>query len=1057
MKCGKNGTPTSKTMRPSPSICARAFPALFTLLQWRLLLFVSSSFPSATAATVTQNMGGNKTDYEALLAFKSKITQDPHGIVSSWNDSLHFCKWPGVTCGRRHRRVTMISLMSNELVGSLSPSVGNLSFLRGITLSNNTLHGEIPPEIGRLFRLQVLRLTNNSLEGQIPSNLSRCINLIDLSLGNNKLRGKIPVELGYLSKLRVLSIYENHLQGEIPYSIANLSSLETLSASENFFEGSIPHAAGQLKSLTAIGLGGNKLSGIVPPSLYNLSLITIFSLGDNQLRGSLPPDLGLSFPHLQHIDVRNNQFVGPIPLSIFNASELQLVLLANNNFTGKILNSFGSLPYLTLLGLDDNSLGDGEEDEMDFLGSLANCSSLKVLAIGGNRLGGSLPNTVGNLSTFIFFLGLSGNRISGVIPEGIGNLVSLTLFDLSRNRFTGKIPSSIGKLQNLQRLSLYANGLSGKIPSAVGNLSWLAELYLDYNMLQGDIPSSLKNCTNLLSIYLSHNNLSGNIPSELFGISSLSISLSIAHNQFTGPLPSSVGNLKSLGELDVSWNRLSSEIPTSLGASASLEKLYMENNLFDGSIPSSFSSLTGIQILDLSHNNLSGKIPNYFVKIPFIYLNLSYNNFEGEIPKKGVFTNGSAVSIVGNDRLCGGISKLNLAKCPSKEPRKHKISRFHLSVIIIPCALLGLTVVLSFLFCWFRKKKKEQISGTSLKEPFAQISYEKLLRATGAFSMSNLIGVGSFGSVYRGSIDEDGTVTAIKVLNLQRRGASRSFTAECEALRNIRHRNLVRIITSCSSIDFQGNDFKALVYEYMPNGSLETWLHPVQETYEADRQHKVQNNLSLLRRINIAIDVAYALDYLHHHCHQPIIHCDLKPSNILLDSDMTAHVGDFGLARILPELSKPNQSSSIGIKGTVGYAAPEYGLGTQVSIEGDIYSYGIVVLEMITGKRPTDNMFESGLNLHKFARKSLPDNVMEIVDPMLLRDDMEIMNKRQSINTGNRMEECLISMVEIALACSMESPRDRMDMSKVVHELHKVRDVLQESTAKPHIFRHTDK
>uniref|UniRef100_A0A2C9VKX4 non-specific serine/threonine protein kinase n=1 Tax=Manihot esculenta TaxID=3983 RepID=A0A2C9VKX4_MANES len=961
-------------------------------------------------------MAANKTDDEALLAFKSKISQDPRGVLNLWNDSLHFCKWPGVTCGRRHRRVTMISLRSKNLVGLLSPSVGNLSFLREITLTNNTIHGEIPHEIGKLFRLQVLTLTNNSLEGQIPSNLSRCTNLIDLSLGNNKLRGKIPEELGYLSKLTQLSIYENHLQGEIPHSVGNFSSLEILSGSENFFEGSIPQALGQLKSLTALGLGGNKLSGMIPSSLYNLSLITIFSFGDNQLHGSLPSNLGLSFPHLQQIDVRNNRFVGQIPLSISNASELRLVLLAYNHFNGKISNSFGSLPYLTLLGLNENSLGDGEEDEMHFLGSLANCSSLKVLGIGENRLGGSLPNTVGNLSTSMFYFGLSGNQISGVIPEDIGNLVGLTLFDLSRNRVSGKIPSSIGNLQNLQRLSLYDNGLSGRIPSAVGNLSWLSELYLDFNMLQGDIPSSFKNCTTCFS-------------------------LSLAHNQLTGPLPSSLGNLKDLGEFDVSWNRLSGEIPTSIGACQSLEKLYMEYNFFHGSIPSSFSSLMGIQKLDLSHNNLSGKVPNYFEKIRFIYLNLSYNNFEGEIPKKGVFTNVSAVSVVGNQRLCGGISQLKMPKCPSKEPKKQqKTFRFHLLVIIIiPCAVLGLIVASSSLFCWFRKKK-EQSSGASVKEsPFAQISYEKLLRATGGFSLSNLIGVGSFGSVYRGSIDDDGTLTAIKVLDLQRRGASRSFTAECEALRNIRHRNLVRIITSCSSIDFQGNDFKALVYAYMPNGSLETWLHPVQETYEGDQQHEVENNLSLVRRINIATDVAHALDYLHHHCHQPIIHCDLKPSNILLDSDMTAHVGDFGLARILPELNKTNQSSSIGIKGTIGYAAPEYGLGSELSVEGDIYSYGILLLEMITGKRPTDNMFDSGLNLHSFARKSLPHNVMEMVDPVLLGDDIEIMTKGQSTNAGNRMVECLISIVEIGLACSMESPRDRMDMSKVVHELHKIK------------------
>ena len=193
-----------------------------------------------------------------------------------------------------------------------------------------------------------------------------------------------------------------------------------------------------------------------------------------------------------------------------------------------------------------------------------------------------------------------------------------------------------------------------------------------------------------------------------------------------------------------------------------------------------------------------------------------------------------------------------------------------------------------------------------------------LLKATDEFSSANLIGVGSFGSVYKGILGEKGSIVAVKVLNLQRRGASRSFFSECETLKNIRHRNLVKIITSCSCVDFRGNDFKALVYEFMPNGNLENWLHDLETDF---RQVEIQN-LNLLQRINIAIDVACALDYLHHRCPMPVVHCDLKPSNILFDYDMTAHVGDFGLAKFCLELTNPKQSSSIGIRGTIGYTPP---------------------------------------------------------------------------------------------------------------------------------------
>jgi hypothetical protein len=422
---------------------------------------------------------------------------------------------------------------------------------------------------------------------------------------------------------------------------------------------------------------------------------------------------------------------------------------------------------------------------------------------------------------------------------------------------------------------------------------------------------------------LSNNNLSGTIPPEIFSLSSLSIGLYLSRNRFTGPLPMEVGNLKNLGILDLSENMLSGEIPKSIGSCIMLEVLGMRGNFFQGTIPSSFGYLRGLRELDLSQNNLSGKVPDFFAGFNSLdLLNLSYNNFEGLLPTNGIFKNSSATSIVGNSQLCGGILEMQLPKCNFKESKKTKLTLSMKLIISIVCGLLGVTFVLSFLFvCWLRKKRKETTSCSS-GNLLLNLSYQSLLKATDGFSSTNLLGVGSFGSVYKGIIDEGRMTIAIKVLNLLRRGASKSFLAECEALRSIRHRNLVKILTVCSSVDYQGNNFKALVYEFMVNGSLEDWLHP---TIKEDEAYQEQRNLNLYQRLNITIDVVSALEYLHHHCQTPILHCDLKPSNILLDDEMIGHVGDFGLARFSPEAnhnSLTNQSSSIGIRGTIGYTPP---------------------------------------------------------------------------------------------------------------------------------------
>ncbi|CAL1363812.1 unnamed protein product [Linum trigynum] len=1020
-------------------------------------------FLPATTAAASKIIPSNETDRMALLEFKSMISGDPLGVLSSWNDSTHFCQWYGVSCSKRHfGRVKVLDLSSERLSGSISPHVGNLSFLTKLVLLNNSLNGGITSEIGRLRRLQELNLSDNSLEGEIPSNISGCSALTIFDVSRNKLVGQLPWELGSLSKLQFFAGSDNNLTGSIPHSIGNLSSLVDFYAPNNHLSGRIPDSLGQLKSVLSLTLMFNNLHGEIPASIFNLSALLTLSFGFNKLHGNLPRNLGISLPNLQWLDVVDNQFSGSIPPSLSNASNLVQLQLATNNFTGS-MPSMGSSHKLEHLIIYKNSLGSGKADDLSFLSSLTNSSSLKKLIIHKNHFGGSLPEQIGNLSKNLEMLSIGGNALEGSIPSGIQNIVNMQRLDASYNNLTGTIPFVIGNIQSLRMLDLSGNRISGSIPPTFGNLTELIHLSLSDNSLCGEIPQVFENCRNLVSVHLACNNLSGKIPPQIIMSSTSLVYLNFSHNHLIGALTTEVGGLVNLEVLDLSHNMLSGELPTSLGSCAVLGSLYLQDNLLQGIIPSSLGSLRGIQVLDISGNNLSGQIPKSFQEMKLLQLlNLSYNNLVGEVPSNGVFMNASIISLVGNDKLCGGVAKLSLPPCSNRPKKKTLLS--HKSIKIVVLVVIGL-LFLAFmgsclLIFWFRKRGKRDT--LSADDSQLLLSYHDLHKATDGFSAANLIGVGSFGSVYKGFIEANGigSTVAVKVFNLQRNGASRSFMAECAALKNIRHRNLLRILTVCSGVDYQMDDFKALIYEFLANGSLEEWLHPVgSSTNEPPR------TLSFLQRFNAAIDVATAMDYLHHQSGTPIVHCDLKPNNVLLDEDMVAHVGDFGLARFLQTVDDPSPpghaSSSIGVKGTVGYAPPEYGMGNKVSIQGDVYSYGVLLLEVFTGRRPTNEIFKNGLSLHGFVRSALSEKLIaKVVDPILLNElslgqathsyvnSSSNNSEEANYNKSHILEEALISILEIGVACSPDSPDERISMSEVVTRLVSLKTLLRDKLAR---------
>ncbi|CAL1353237.1 unnamed protein product [Linum trigynum] len=824
-----------------------------------------------------------------------------------------------------------------------------------------------------------LGLSRLNLRGNVVP-ISDLKGLKHLDLSGNNFNGEIPSSFGNLSRLELLDLSVNKFDGSIPRELGSLTNLKSLNLSNNMLMGEIPGELQGLKSLEELQISSNRLNGSLPSWIANFTELKVFTAYENFLSGEIPDNFG-QFSELKLLNLHSNQLEGSIPESIFAKGKLESLVLTQNRFSGQVPESVG------------------------------NCRGLSSIRIGNNELVGGIPKSIGNLSSLTYFEA-DTNHLSGEIVSEFSSCANLTLLNLASNGFNGIIPPELGRLENLQELILSDNSLYGDIPKSIVGCKSLNKLDLTNNRINGTLPIEICSMSRLQYLLLSQNSIKGEIPREIGNCLKL-LELQMGNNYLVGTIPPEIGHIRNLQiALNLSFNHLHGSLPPELGKLDKLVSLDVSNNQLSGDIPPSLKGMLSLIEVNFSNNQLTGQVPTF---VPF-----------QKSPNSSFF---------GNKGLCG---EPLVSMCMNSDHENydyhHRVSyRIVLTVIGSGLAVFASVTVIVLLFMMRERQEKAAAKSTaadiadesaaavveekptiSASNVFIEnlrqaIDIESVVKAT--LRESNKLSSGTFSTVYKAVMPSGMALSVRKLKSMDRTVIHHQgkMIRELERLSKLSHDNLVQPL---GFVIYE--DVALLLHRHFPNGTLGQLLH--------EHSKKPEYKPDWPTRLNVAIGVAEGLAFLHH---LAIIHLDVSSGNVLLDADFRPVLGEIEISKLL-DPSRGTASIS-AVAGSFGYIPPEYAYTMQVTAPGNVYSYGVVLLEILTTRLPVEEEFGEGVDLVKWvhgapARGETPEQILDA--------------KLSTVSFGWRRE--MLAALKVALMCTDSTPAKRPKMKKVVEMLEEI-------------------